>query len=182
MKSTCLFVLGLFMSVIAGMAAGQTLRGVVTHVEDGDTLTLTVAADQYKVRLADIDAPETCHKSRDRLCRKAGQPGGEEAAQRLRELALNQPAFARCRDRSYERIVCYVEVGGRDMSYALAEHGLAWWEDRYGKDVRIKQAVETAQARKLGIWATGRAFRPADWRHVCWKDNPTSPMCLGASL
>ncbi len=170
------------MSAMAGMASGQTLHGVVTHVEDGDTLTLTIGTDEYKIRLADIDAPETCHKARDRLCREAGQPGGETAAKRLRDLALNQHAIARCRDKSYDRTVCYVDVGGRDMSLALAEEGLAWWEDRYGKDTRIKRAVAAAQARRLGIWATGQAARPADWRHICWKDNPSAPLCMGAPL
>ena len=39
-------------------ALSAELSGLVTEVQDGDTLTLVSWQHTYKIRLADIDAPE----------------------------------------------------------------------------------------------------------------------------
>jgi endonuclease YncB( thermonuclease family) len=38
---------------------GETLSGCVVGITDGDTITVLVERQQVKVRLADIDAPES---------------------------------------------------------------------------------------------------------------------------
>lgn len=154
---------------LSGVAQAQTLRGVVTHVEDGDTLTISIGRDRYPVRLADIDAPETCHRRRDPTCTRPGQPGGEEARAALEELSLGRRAIARCRDTSHDRLVCHVEVDGRDMSMQLAVRGLVWWEERYGTDQRIRAAVDHAKRHRIGLWAKPGAIPPREWRQQCWQ-------------
>ena len=57
-----------------------TQKGVVTRVYDGDTLTFMPddkKKDQLKIRLAEIDAPES------------DQPGGKESAEYLK--VINKP-------------------------------------------------------------------------------------------
>jgi len=39
-------------------AFGAELRGVVVRVTDGDTIVMKVGADQHKIRLSGVDAPE----------------------------------------------------------------------------------------------------------------------------
>jgi len=39
-------------------ATGVELHGIVTEVQDGDSVTLLAAGTSYKIRLVDIDAPE----------------------------------------------------------------------------------------------------------------------------
>jgi micrococcal nuclease len=168
--------------VVAASPAGAqssatVLRGQVTHVEDGDTLTITIGSDRYPVRLADIDAPETCHVSRDLTCRKAGQPLGEEAKRTLSEMALGKQVIARCRGASFNRTVCYVEAQGADLSTALARLGLAWWEPRYGKSAAVRAASDKAKASHMGVWSSDKHVPPWIWRAQCWDGG----MCANAA-
>lgn len=48
----------LFLLCLNTPSLAQTLNGRVVGVNDGDTLTLLVARQSYKIRLAQIDAPE----------------------------------------------------------------------------------------------------------------------------
>jgi endonuclease YncB( thermonuclease family) len=152
----------------AGAQPPTVLRGQVTHVEDGDTLTITIGSDRYPIRLADIDAPETCHVKRDLACRKAGQPLGDEAQRTLAEMALGKQVVARCRGASFNRTVCYVEAQGTDLSTALARLGLAWWEPRYGKSAAVRAASDKARAARMGVWSSGKHVPPWVWRAQCW--------------
>lgn len=43
---------------LATVAVSAEISGIVTEVQDGDTLTLVNWSATYKIRLADIDAPE----------------------------------------------------------------------------------------------------------------------------
>ena len=57
----------------------KTINGKVTLLLNGDTLTLKTKSNRaYKVRLADIDAPEI------------GQPFGKPSRRLARDLALNK--------------------------------------------------------------------------------------------
>lgn len=164
--------------VASAGAQAQVIKGVVTHVEDGDTLTLTVGADRYKIRLADIDAPETCHRARDARCRKPGQPFGDQAGRELAALAMLQPATASCRGASHDRTVCYVKLdaSGLDLSMVLAERGLVWWEPTYGKSAAIRAAALAARLAGRGLWAQPGNVEPKVWRRACWLDGD----CPGA--
>src|SRR5262245_19167470 len=65
---------------IAPATLAATLKGFVTGVSKGDTITVRDARkQQHKIRLAGVDAPER------------GQPYGEQALQRTRALLLNRP-------------------------------------------------------------------------------------------
>ena len=57
----------------------KTVNGEVVQIQDGDTLTVKTERDRlYKVRLADIDAPEM------------GQPFGKPARRLAVDLALEK--------------------------------------------------------------------------------------------
>ncbi len=78
------------------LAAFEDLEGRVVRVTDGDTLTLLDnSCQQYRIRLAGVDAPEK------------GQPYGQRSKQHLADLAFGKEARADCYkvDR-YGRNVC----------------------------------------------------------------------------
>ena len=66
--------------VAPGLALAAELRGVVVGITDGDTLTVLIAKQQLKIRLADIDAPES------------KQPFGTRSRQSLAALCFKKDA------------------------------------------------------------------------------------------
>lgn len=95
--------------------------GGTNCVVDGDTFWI----GGQKVRIADIDAPET----HDYRCRSELELG-ERAARRLQQLlnsgAVTMTSIDRDRD-SYGRLLRNVRVGGQDVGEALVSDGLARW-------------------------------------------------------
>ncbi len=73
--------LAFLLLLAASLVSAETIhQGKVVKIADGDTLTLLVDNEQYKIRLSDIDTPE----------RK--QPFGTRAKQALSDLAFGKQA------------------------------------------------------------------------------------------
>src|SRR5688500_6353545 len=81
------------------------LVGTVTKVTDGDTINVELSSGPIIVRLGSIDAPES------------NQPGGNEAAEELERLVLNQEVAleVETQDR-YERLVAVAYVGDGNVN------------------------------------------------------------------
>lgn len=154
----------LIVLIVAGMFAtgvqAEALAGKVVGVADGDTLTiLDASSQQYKIRIAGIDAPEK------------HQPFGERSKTSLSALAFNQQATADCpkRDR-YGREVCSVSVNGKDVGLEQIASGMAWWYRRYANEqtpqarTDYEAAEFWAKAKRLGLWADKNPVPPWDWR------------------
>ena len=143
-----------FAVAVAGAAPRADIQGVVTHVSDGDSLSVTPAGQPpIVVRLSDIDAPEIC------------QQGGAEARQALVELALNKPATLRTVGRdSYGRVLGVVTVDGVNLGVRMVEEGHAWSNrTRNDRGPLVKQE-RMAKALGRGLHATTGAIMPRDFR------------------
>lgn len=115
-----IWVLVLFIS----LARAETLDGYVVAVSDGDTITvLDAKREQYKIRLAGIDAPEKA------------QAFGERSKQHLAELVFNKQVTVEWDkfDR-YGRTVGKVLVNGTDANLEQIKAGMAWWYEKYRKE------------------------------------------------
>ncbi|MGQ0526032.1 MAG: thermonuclease family protein, partial [Betaproteobacteria bacterium] len=77
-----LFALFVHLLLAVGTAVAAEISGIVTDVQDGDTLTLANWQYTYKIRLADIDAPELA------------QERGKDSRTALREVCLLKTAIA----------------------------------------------------------------------------------------
>lgn len=155
---------------------GRMIQGKIIHVEDGDTVTLLDHnLHQHKIRLADIDAPETCHSSAPNeqvTCKgKPGQPYGENAKASLRSLAIGQETTAWCRSKkSYERSVCYLKTNaGVNLNHEQVALGWAWFSRKHGEDGSLYLVELQARARRAGLWRGRNPIDPAEWRNDCWK-------------
>lgn len=133
-----------------------TLIGRVVGVTDGDTLTLLAAGTrQVRVRLADIDTPES------------GQPYGARAKQELSTLAFGKEARVDVQDTDkYGRSVGRVYVGAVDVNAALVESGAAWVYRQYSHDPKLLDLEAQAKAARRGLWALPEAAQtpPWEWR------------------
>ena len=109
-------------SVAISASFGSCKDGGGTNcVVDGDTIYL----HGQKIRMADIDAPET----HDYKC-PSELERGEAAAQRLRALVNSGPLTLEAIDRDedrYGRKLRIVKVGGTSVGETLVNEGLARW-------------------------------------------------------
>lgn len=125
----------------------------VIGIADGDTLTLLVRGKPLKIRLANIDAPES------------KQPWGMRAKQHLSVLCYGKDATYRAVDTDrYRRTVALVYCGGIEANRAQVEHGMAWVSDRHNRDPSLLQLQEDAREMKRGLWSDPSPVPPWKWR------------------
>jgi len=151
-----LWLFGL-LAILAGPLLAAEYSGRVVGVSDGDTLTLlTPEKQQVKIRLGEIDTPES------------KQPYGERAKQALSDLAFGKQARVVVQDTDrYGRKVSRVYVGGTDVNAEMVKQGAAWAYRQYLKDQSLLRLETEAKAAKRGLWALPEAQRmpPWEWRH-----------------
>jgi endonuclease YncB( thermonuclease family) len=150
---------GILLASTSMAATAGTLIGSVIGITDGDTLTLLVDRQAYKVRIAGIDAPEK------------RQAWGEKSKTNLSRLAFNQEAVAECPkvDR-WGRQICKVSVNAVDVGLEQIKDGMAWWYRKYAKEQSAddQSAYENAELmaklRRLGLWTDTNSVPPWDFR------------------
>ena len=125
----------------------------VVGIIDGDTLTLLCEKKQVRVRLAEIDAPES------------GQPYGRRARKALAELChgKNADLVAINQDR-YGRTIGKVSCEGVDAGSAMVAQGWAWVYVQYATDKSLFALENKARESRLGLWAGNSPTPPWVWR------------------
>jgi micrococcal nuclease len=138
----------------AGPAAPRAHRWRVVGVYDGDTITcLDENNQQQKVRLAEIDAPES------------GQDYGKVSREALAALVFGRTVDVvdQGRDR-YGRWVANVSMDGIDVNRQMVASGNAWHYTTYSNDASLADAQRQAQAQRLGLWAQQSPMPPWEYR------------------
>jgi Micrococcal nuclease (thermonuclease) homologs len=116
----------------AAPAAAETVNGDRVYVIDGDTVA--VQGKRQRIRLLDIDAPETYQPrcERERLL-------GLKAKARLVDLLRGRKVVIERRGiDTYGRALAHLKVNGKDIGRVLLRegHAVAWrpgrkaWDDR----------------------------------------------------
>lgn len=130
------------------------LVALVVGVTDGDTLTaLSEQREQIKIRIAEIDAPES------------RQPFGAASKRSLSDLCFKVRAEIRPQktDR-YGRTVARVKCRGEDASAHQVRTGMAWVFERYASDRRLFRLQDDAKAAGRGLWSERTPVPPWEWR------------------
>lgn len=130
------------------------LTALVVAISDGDTLTVRPdGGDQLKVRVAEIDAPES------------RQPFGAAAKRSLSDLCFRERAEIRPQttDR-YGRTVARVTCRGQDAGAHQVSTGMAWVFDRYVTDRSLYRLQDEARAAGRGLWSEPAPVAPWEWR------------------
>ena len=152
---------------ILSPAYAETLAGRVVGVHDGDTLTLlNDQKRQTKVRLAEIDTPES------------KQPYGSRSKQALSDLVFGKAVQVEVRDIDrYGRTVGRVLVNGTDVNAALVASGAAWVYRQYSSDPDLLRLEAEAKAAGRGLWGLPEAQRtpPWEWRRAQREGKAASP-------
>lgn len=132
----------------------EVLIGEVVGITDGDTLTILVDREPVKVRLAEIDAPES------------KQPFGTRSRQSLAAICHRRSAQViwKTRDR-YKRIIGQVQCAGIDANAHQVSAGLAWVFDRYSTpDSPLYGLQDQARKAGKGLWSDTNPVPPWEWR------------------
>lgn len=137
-------------------AAAAPISCKVVGVHDGDTLTcLTAQNKQIKVRLAEIDTPETA------------QPYGNKAKTALSSLVFGKQVSldAQTTDR-YGRTVATVRTGTLTVNHEMVRQGAAWVYRQYNKDQSLLLVEAEAKSARRGLWSLPQAdiVPPWEWR------------------
>jgi endonuclease YncB( thermonuclease family) len=158
----CTFLISLLLSA---PALPSELAGRVVSIADGDTFTLLTAdKQQIRIRLAEIDTPES------------GQPYGNRARQALAGLVFQKDVRVEVQttDR-YGRTVGRPYVGDVDVCAELVENGFAWAYRRYLRDPKLLDLEQDAKDSKRGLWALPEYERVAPWD---WRRGKRTPSAV----
>ncbi len=138
------------------------LQGRVVSIADGDTFTLLTAdKEQIRIRLAEIDTPES------------GQPYGNRAKQALSQLVFGKDVRVEVQtiDR-YGRTVGRPYVEDIDVCAELVENGFAWAYRQYLRDPELLELENDARESNKGLWSLPEYERIAPWD---WRQGKRSP-------
>jgi len=114
---------------------------------------MPTGAENIKVRLAEIDAPEK------------GQPWGNRSKQHLTTVCFNKPAEVRLASRDrYGRGVARVSCAGVDANTEQVRSGMAWVFTRYVEDWTLFGVQRDARVAKVGLWTDEQPVPPWEWR------------------
>ena len=146
----------------------QPVNILVEGCNDGDTCTVLVAGLKFRVRLAEIDAPEISKKKG-----APSQPFSQQAKDRLNELVRGKYVHLKqiALDGYNRPIVEMVEMSSNtDVNLKLVEEGLAelyiGGRKNKPKDSKYTQAQSNAKKQKIGIWSVPNYISPYDFRRL----------------
>ncbi len=152
-------LIAIALTLISSAASADTLTGRVVDIADGDTLTLLVGRQSYKIQIAAIDAPERY------------QAWGEQSKTPLSRLTLSRTAVANCsRLERWDHQTCQVTVNGIDIGLQQIKEGMAWWvrQDAHAQSAEDQSAYESAELmakmRRLGLWGATNPVPPWEFR------------------
>ena len=125
----------------------------VLRVEDGDSITVKVDQTKYRIRLAEIDAPEL------------DQTWGAESKAALQKKLQNEKIYLEVIDVDrYSRLVARVFLNGRHINREMIREGHAWVYLEYLRDDSLIPPEVEAREKKVGLWAFEGAIAPWQWR------------------
>lgn len=154
MIKTSIIVAGFAISAFILPVHAEAREGRVTRVLDGDTVDVRMSDGTYRVRLANIDAPEKA------------QPYGRQSTQLLATFVMNKTVDVRQEDVDrYGRIVGTLTVGGMNVNRQMACQGAAWAYLQYLRDRQVLACQNSAKSSGKGLWASRNAIAPWAWRH-----------------
>ena len=125
----------------------------VGRVVDGDTLVVELFGSEVKIRLAEIDAPES------------RQEYGSEAKALLESFVVGESfeLVSMGPDR-YGRVLAHLHGERGCVNQRLVEQGAAWHYEDYSDSVVMAALQDGAKSASLGLWGGERVVAPWDFR------------------
>ncbi|MEZ0289214.1 MAG: thermonuclease family protein [Methylophilus sp.] len=125
---------------------------VLQRVLDGDTVIIRDQGNTYRLRLLDIDAPES------------QQTYGKQAKRSLMALCNGKIAVQPAGTDLYGRTLGHLSCNNIDASQYQVAQGMAWFNSRYSTREELASFQLQAQHQALGLWQQPNPTPPWVWR------------------
>ncbi|WP_162179672.1 thermonuclease family protein [Solidesulfovibrio alcoholivorans] len=157
----CRFSLLLCFLSIPFPSFAYTISGKVIHVLDGDTVDILSVGQQFRVRLAEIDAPEISHG------RDSGQPFGQKSRITLSSMIAGKTVNIVYTDvDKYGRAIGTIFCDNVNINASQVLYGMAWVCRRYSHSDSLLRLEAEAKSAHRGLWADPNAVAPWTFRHA----------------
>jgi len=157
-------LLFLLLACTFNAAHAEEFLAKVIAVLDGDTVLVLRGAQQIKVRLVNIDAPEKA------------QEYGMASRQSLVEMVLRKQVQVSSQAMDeYGRMVAQIEVGGLKVNEEQVRRGMAWEYSHFHSDRHYIALQSEAQQARRGLWAQSSPMPPWQWRKLHAADATPQP-------
>ncbi len=144
----------LLTSVIFNLAYAEEFYAKVIVVMDGDTVMVLRDGKKIKVRLANIDAPESDQKF------------GKESRQALADRVLKKQVHIKSQAvDSYGRLIAEISIDGKSVNEEQVSKGMAWEYSHYHRNKHYLDLHKQAKQSRRGLWAQSvQPISPEQWR------------------
>jgi endonuclease YncB( thermonuclease family) len=140
--------------VLCGVALAEEFDAEVIAVMDGDTVMVLRDGRKIKIRLANIDAPES------------DQEFGRESRQVLVNRVLKKQAHIKSQATDhYGRMIAEISVDNHSVNEEQVQNGMAWEYSHFHRNKRYLDLQSEAQQAYRGLWQKkGGQIQPEQWR------------------
>ncbi len=144
----------LLTSVIFNLACAEEFDAKVIVVMDGDTVMVLRDGKKVKVRLANIDAPES------------NQEFGKESRQSLANRVLKkQVRVNSLAVDSFGRMIAEISLDGQSVNEEQVRKGMAWANSHSHRNKHYLELNKQAKQSRRGLWAQSvQPVSPDQWR------------------
>ena len=166
---------GVLCAVLLGLCSivqAEEFYAKVIAVMDGDTVLVLRDGKKIKVRLANIDAPES------------DQEFGRESRQALVDRVLKKQVHVNSQAMdSYGRMIAEISVDGKSVNEERVRSGMAWGNSQFHRNKRYLTLHNQAQQARRGLWAqAGIPISPEQWRKTHLAKTHTNKAAPSARL
>jgi len=146
--------LPLLLLLCIGLVHAEEFDARVIAVMDGDTVMVLREGKKIKVRMLNIDAPES------------DQEFGKESRQALADRVLKKQVHVSSQAvDSYGRMLAEISVDGKSVNEEQVNNGMAWEYSHFHRDKRYLSLNKQAQKMRRGLWAQAvQPISPEQWR------------------
>jgi micrococcal nuclease len=150
MKKNLLSVLILFVSVLPCFATPYKVLRVI----DGDTIDIHYGEKKERIRLLNVDTPESVHPDKTRNT-SLGKQASDYTKERLSGKFVSLE-FEEKKRGKYGRLLAYVILDNTNFNLELVQNGWSPYYTKYGESKRyhekFRSAQEQAQLKGVNIW------------------------------
>ncbi|WDP92406.1 MAG: thermonuclease family protein [Desulfobacter sp.] len=161
--ASIVFAVTVFLNVSIAFAGQYSVLRVI----DGDTIQILLNGKKEKIRMLNVDTPESVHPDQSRNT-EMGRKASKYTKSRLEKRYVDLEFEGKKRGK-YGRLLAYVILDGHNYNLELVQKGWSPYYTKYGESQKYHSeflaAEKQAQKKRLNIWSKKKNNKPVTARH-----------------